>query len=621
MSIKLKLETDDAFFNTVDISQLHPLEDNFNVSSLSRHNFYEKINYSQITETNFPLSFEYYKSREDSNDTITYKSTDFSQSVLLSKQSNLSKLYFNKKLYDRDLLNLLREVNDASDRIFPFCNTISFNARYGINRENQSNMSLTENFSLNQISDKIYEIFFKLYDATTQSTISIGDNQFFYKEIVSSSLFNALLQLVTPNFISSFGGLLWDFFYPKVIQQNNSEFSVYDTSFQSKKNNKFICESETVGYKLEVIYSSTVIQTMYFPIHRSINLKDFFYTNTNLIPDKDYKYKLTLLVAVFGHRKNSTNTTHTFSRPLFVTEIPLNEINFKIGAEQDKNVYNDIEKIYPPITPNFNIIPFAGVSNRIRLDIRYNIGTKKAPFFTINNDEASYLSSLRTEQNAIERIDFTGDPQDYIYFQSTDPPQKVQIFRTDTIPTKYSDFHGKMISEVDFVQDITADYNRYSSVIYDDSIIENKTYYYTIRSVNKIDTADTRKTFFSNPTEVYMVRMNNESGVIYPDIRVLDTVYKKKDNVTIVSIVDKIKQDSTVEISKKMKRYLHIKPALSQILFRDEINNNVSQLSSLKIGSDGNGNVWDKLFKIRLTSKVSGKKIDFNVKFVKKDNP
>ena len=69
-----------------------------------------------------------------------------------------------------------------------------------------------------------------------------------------------------------------------------------------------------------------------------------------------------------------------------------------------------------------------------------------------------------------------------------------------------------------------------------------------------------------------------------------------------------------------MRRYLHIKPNIENGLIdreplvgREEAND----IERVNLGI-GDERVWGKKFKIRLTSKNSGKKIDFNLNFATK---
>jgi len=71
-----------------------------------------------------------------------------------------------------------------------------------------------------------------------------------------------------------------------------------------------------------------------------------------------------------------------------------------------------------------------------------------------------------------------------------------------------------------------------------------------------------------------------------------------------------------------MRRYLHIKPNIENSLIdRLELETGrrvgASDIERIKLGI-GDDRIWGRKFKIRLTSKNSGKKIDFNLNFATK---
>jgi hypothetical protein len=97
--------------------------------------------------------------------------------------------------------------------------------------------------------------------------------------------------------------------------------------------------------------------------------------------------------------------------------------------------------------------------------------------------------------------------------------------------------------------------------------------------------------------------MINNDGVIYPIIEVFNFHKEPK------------------EVSKPMRRYLYISPTFLQKTI-DEEKSGLEDLNSvkdyditkIKLGIKEKS-VWGQDYKIRLTSKRTGKKIDINVKF------
>jgi len=70
--------------------------------------------------------------------------------------------------------------------------------------------------------------------------------------------------------------------------------------------------------------------------------------------------------------------------------------------------------------------------------------------------------------------------------------------------------------------------------------------------------------------------------------------------------------------STEMKKIFQLSPNLSQVSFDttdvDFSNNAKDEIGNLKIGS-ADDLIWDKTYKLRLTSKKTGKKIDLNITY------
>ena len=112
----------------------------------------------------------------------------------------------------------------------------------------------------------------------------------------------------------------------------------------------------------------------------------------------------------------------------------------------------------------------------------------------------------------------------------------------------------------------------------------NTKYYYTFRAVDSHN-------HISNPTPVYEVELIDEKGAVKPHIRMISIDVKEKKTH-----------------AKDCQKYIYLKPPLQQMYFSED-----SDVDSLF--SD---DTKKKKYKMRLTSKGSGKKIDINFSFLKK---
>ena len=148
-------------------------------------------------------------------------------------------------------------------------------------------------------------------------------------------------------------------------------------------------------------------------------------------------------------------------------------------------------------------------------------------------------------------------------------------------PTSYNDF--VLHPNEDFAILETG-----GSAAFDDSIEPNKKYYYTFRTVDNHG-------HISNPTPVYEVELIDEKGAVKPIIKTIS-----------------MEAGENKAPLKEFQKYLLIKPTERQIYFSEEPGVN----SIFSAAGDPNNK---KKYKMRLTSKGTGKKIDINFSFTKKD--
>ena len=161
-----------------------------------------------------------------------------------------------------------------------------------------------------------------------------------------------------------------------------------------------------------------------------------------------------------------------------------------------------------------------------------------------------------------------------------------------------------------------------TSVQFESNVLPNKKYYYTFRVVDMEGN-------FSNPTPVYQVEIVNDRGTIY----------------TIIDIVDFDWEDS-LQTTKSMRKYIHIIPSIEQSMldygvaganynankFNDDTAATYLQKSEdkepklvineeYKLFQKSTDQLFagkKEYFKIRLTSKKTGKKCDINFMFKNK---
>jgi len=214
----------------------------------------------------------------------------------------------------------------------------------------------------------------------------------------------------------------------------------------------------------------------------------------------------------------------------------------------------------PPVTPDVNIVPYRAINNRVKMLITANVDRYRAEPIILLDEDVSEFEKVQAAQ-----LSYDGK----VEFGSDDPVNRFQIFKTTEKPKSYSNF--------ELYKDI-------NNTVFEESILPNTKYYYTFRAV------DTHS-HVSNPTPVYEVELIDEKGAVKPIIRTISMEGAK--NTTHV---------------KDCQKYIYLKPTLQQLYFSDN-----SEIDG--VFSDA---TKKKKYKMRLTSKGSGKKIDINFSFRKK---
>ena len=182
-----------------------------------------------------------------------------------------------------------------------------------------------------------------------------------------------------------------------------------------------------------------------------------------------------------------------------------------------------------------------------------------------------------------------------IMYKNDDYVTEFEIFKLDYAPTSYQDFYsnGKLIYAKTSVGD--GDASLTTSTVYLDNLKSNHRFYYCARSIDS-------HYHKSNPTIIWELELVSEGGVVYPRYNEYH-----------------IGQGTVPVTSRSAKRFIQISPTTLQRMVNDKASNIIEHQ-----GPEFNHNIllgvaeeklWGKKFKLRLTSKSTGKKVDFNFKF------
>ena len=296
---------------------------------------------------------------------------------------------------------------------------------------------------------------------------------------------------------------------------------------------------------------------------------------------------------------------HGFNTPVYQNEgaIPRGEITIKSDMDTRAVVLpysTHINTILdnPPVPPDFRIVPFSGVSNRLLLLLNSSTGEFDATPVIIKETDLEAVAnqyvaqtnesvSLAEVQGAINNGKLT------ITYKNDDPIDRYEIFRTTTKPNSYADFAAATVPYRVISGRITMD-KRASGAHLIDDVQSNTKYYYCVRAIDVHNN-------FSNPTHVFEAELVDNEGQVY---LILKTIYFEE-------TIERIE-------TKAGRRYIYIEPSLRNVTYNTSISpdqaSNQAPSSNI-LGPDGDADCWDKTLKIRVTSKNTGKKVDLNVTF------
>ena len=242
-----------------------------------------------------------------------------------------------------------------------------------------------------------------------------------------------------------------------------------------------------------------------------------------------------------------------------------------------------------PVGPDVEINPYRTVNNEMLFKIGAGLGDYYGVPIPIFNQDAKEFAELQRSQ---------GSKDGTVLFRSDDPVQTFEMFTLTEKPKRYTDFalaSRKVLSvKISDKPEQMAD-----AVSTIENLTPNKKYYYIFRSVDIHG-------HISNPTPIYEVELVDTDGAIYPLINVYEP------EVTL-----------PIELSRTAQRLVQIRPEYLQSVL-DEKASGIDGKSAGTPGGSAIGDIklgkrdkklWNKEFKLRLTSCESRRMLDINLKF------
>ena len=363
----------------------------------------------------------------------------------------------------------------------------------------------------------------------------------------------------------------------KINQITRDYFRTFEEMLQGKE-----AYNEALVY--EIVKSTSdeqFLQRIFVPNTEELDILK--YIDTQIKYDKQYQYTVYVHQLILGTSYKYTSlgeANSNFTVDFEVTYEPSIRIA-RLPIFEDKTRVLD----NAPVPPDVNLVPFKGVSTRLMVNLNSSVGDYDLQPIIFTEADQEFVTKYREARKLMET-----DP---IKFKSDDPVQTFEIYRTTTAPNSYDDFAGNMLGSIKS-GDAT-------SISFIDSVEPNTKYYYTFRA---IDAHGNR----SNPTDVYMAELVEFEGMIFFNNSVYQFQQGTYDNVNT---------------SRSFKRYLRIGPSLIHNLVNytntfkykttgEELTaGSAYDATDVSLGS-AESSVWGKRFKMRITSKNSGKKFYIN---------
>lgn len=349
--------------------------------------------------------------------------------------------------------------------------------------------------------------------------------------------------------------------------------------------------NEVLFYKVEKYdVENNLLQTFHFTNTDKLEIIKF--VDTQVKYDKRYRYKVTSSNLVIG-------TKYRYERPTFIREgrfdsndgRSITGMNFTVVSEPhikiiDIPVFEKSVIIYdnPPIAPEIQPIFFRGVNNRVKFFFNSSVGRYMAEPIIFTASEEELVKKYKIAQ------DIPGDQKEIMY-ETDDHIHEFILYKLDRKPKSYQEFEEDGTS----LDMATEEASSHSHI---DSIVPNKKYYYCLRARDFHGN-------LSHPSVIYEIEVVDDAGSIYP-----------------ISKICELEEPKSQQLSKGVKRFVHILPAFES-LFANEEAMGIEDTPGPQPGQKvilgvQKESTWGKKYKMRLTSKSTGKKIDFNFTFTTK---
>jgi len=233
-------------------------------------------------------------------------------------------------------------------------------------------------------------------------------------------------------------------------------------------------------------------------------------------------------------------------------------------------------------------------SNRLAFYLKYD---------TFSKDTEPYPTALTVQD--LQNKDAYLEGKDFLEIskmmeQSVSQASTIEVYRTETKPTSYQSFEGTLRNTVTLRQpngDIASDH------LFVERVRENTKYYYVFRALNENRIA-------GKFSPIFEAELINDGGYVYGKFEQFSE--------------EEVAVPEPKEPLLPIKKLINILPNIQHLQLdtseADFSEASVDQLDQISLGSGVEDPIWTKTFKVRLTSKKTGRKIDLNIHFSREVN-
>ena len=335
-----------------------------------------------------------------------------------------------------------------------------------------------------------------------------------------------------------------------------------------------LAHSETILYRVDKKNHETgeFIQSIYFSNSSDVEEYKYFDTQIKYGTAAHYDYECSAYQFIVGtqYKYDSISVDGRYAEIKVTYNPSAKIIETPYFFREDESVYDA-----PPMFPNVQIIPYLDVNNKILVTLNGSAGSiVEAPILIEEQDGQKFASFTRVSI-----------PKNTIRFATDDHPRAFEVFLLSEPPNSYKDFTGNKLA--------TVSTGNASSAALNIEVVANQKYYMICRSIDVHN-------HLSNPTYVFQFELIDDNNAIY-----------------LVVNHYEFGKENTKEKNKPLRKYIAIRPNLSQRIVNEEasgITNSVRDTETIHLGI-ADESVWGKKFKMRVTSKHTNKKIDFDFTF------